>query len=378
MERKEIVKKFLKEKRWEELNLIAAIYYGSSQTGIYHKNSDIDVLLITKEGPAYYGNLYLHDIQIDYEIKSLSFIEQECFQAFKNQDMTLLAILQNGEILLNKGKIVEKLQKLILKRFRAKLPTYPISEKEKKEITIHFQELCQFKNQNANTFWILYYNVLNQIRKVLQMQNGESKIPEEKMANLFQNREYAKQYFCATLPSETITDELLEWLQEEEKENAIKHIQSYAQLIPLELSEKKWKTSHFPYQYEKYSIVPKMEQLKGKAAQLSSKYQRVKYALQEDKMDAIFLYAILIEELRKLYEKQCGVMSDSIANTIKNYQILTRKKQNRLDSDFINSYLTAHQVKTNQERETILEQLYKIVLENIDLEDEYLLKRTSR
>ena len=121
-----------------------------------------------------------------------------------------------------------------------------------------------------------------------------------------------------------------------------------------------------------------MEQLKGKAAQLSSKYQRVKYALQEDKMDAIFLYAILIEELRKLYEKQCGVMSDSIANTIKNYQILTRKKQNRLDSDFINSYLTAHQVKTNQERETILEQLYKIVLENIDLEDEYLLKRTSR
>ena len=159
MELNEIMKKFVEQKKIEIPHLKAVLFYGSSCYKTNTAHSDIDLLLITAHGSTMRGKKIVEGHQIDYTIKSVATLEQDCMTSLAKQETFLLSIFQNGQIIYNEDRIIEKFQKYFRLRHKNKLPTYEINRQEKECLQRMWSELIDIKN--AKFFEVIYYNLLN-------------------------------------------------------------------------------------------------------------------------------------------------------------------------------------------------------------------------
>ncbi|MCI8575268.1 MAG: hypothetical protein HFI09_02230 [Bacilli bacterium] len=374
MEKKEIINKFVEQKLEEYPNLLAVLFYGSSCYHTDKKYSDIDLMLIIENGPSMRGKKNIGGLTIDYSIKSLASLEKECMASFRNQETFLLSVFQNGEVIYNKDKTIEKFQRYFRFRYRNNLPTYEINRQEKDGLQKNWQELC--KSRNTISFWVIYFNLLNRLRIDYQTMKGYSRLPLSKVAKFYQDPNYAEKYYCSILPEETFRNLFLASIKVLEKEKALKEIQKYAPLFTLEFLEKTNVSSDFNMRKENFYQTPNQNALKETSTKLISKYQQVMFALMENLEDANYLYYVVLEQLRRFYEIQCGVLNTSPEKAIANYQgSLNNNGLLILDPDFMSSYLKALTAKDSKEKMTCLEKIYFYALKDIPINDtEYLIK----
>ena len=373
MELNEIMKKFVEQKKIEIPHLKAVLFYGSSCYKTNTAHSDIDLLLITAHGSTMRGKKIVEGHQIDYTIKSVATLEQDCMTSLAKQETFLLSIFQNGKIIYNEDRIIEKFQKYFLLRHKNKLPTYEINRQEKECLQRMWSELINVKN--AKFFEVIYYNLLNRIRIDYQNMSGCSRIPISKVYSFYQNRAYAEKYYCSVLPSEDFTNQFIQSITATKEEQKRNEIQNYGSLFTIEFLDKKRSSTNFNMRKENFYQTPKMNDLKISAIPLISKYNQAIIALQENKPDANYLYYIVLEQLRRFYEIQCGVLNTYMENVSVNYQDSLQKiGLSILDPDFIAAYFQAITVKENQEKIKCLDKIYTFALRDVPIStNEYLI-----
>jgi predicted nucleotidyltransferase len=366
METKEIINKFVEQIHQERQDLKAVLFYGSSCYHTNKENSDIDLLLITASGLEMRGKTILEGKKIDYTIKPLKALEQDCMTSIAKQETFLLSVFQNGEIIYNEDRTIEKFQKYFRFRHQSNLPTYEINRQEKEILQRNYQELCHAKN--TDSFWVIYFNLLNRVRIDYQMHKGYSRIPLSKVYQFYQNRAYAEQYYCSVLPPETFTNQFLASINVASLEQATKEIENYAPLFTIEFIEKMKSSKNFVFRKENFYQTPKMNALKITATQLISKYDQTILALLENKNEANYLYYIVVEQLRRFYEVQCGVLNESMESVLANYQeSLKNRGLPRLDPEFIANYFKAIAAKENQDKIKYLDILFNYALKDIPM-----------
>lgn len=369
-----LVKEFVEKKVSENDNILAAIFYGSS---CYHSNndhSDVDLLFITKDGPSMRGKINFKGKKVEYFLRSVSDLEQKCMTLIADQETYLLSVFSNGKVIYNQNRTFERFQKYFRFRYQSSLPVYNIDKREKDNMIQNWQILNQ--SINNEIFWTMYFNLLNQIRINYQKMKGYSKIPISKLSQFYQNREYAQKYYCSILPPQEFTDDYLKCITETDPNNARNQIKQYETLFTIQFPEGKENSINVPTRKDNFYPTPKMANLMEQAAKLITQYEQTSIAIQSNRMDKNYLYFIVLEQLRRFYEIQCGILNTSIKVAIQNYQAIMKNTFfSKIDPEFAFTYQKAIMAKSDEEKLKYLDQIYQFALRDIPInKDEYLIK----
>lgn len=369
-----LVKEFVEKKVSENANILAAIFYGSS---CYHTNndhSDIDLLFITKDGPSMRGKTNFKGKKVEYYLRSVFDLEQKCMTLISDQETYLLSVFLNGKVMYNQNRTFERFQKYFRFRYQSSLPVYNIDKREKDNVIQKWQILNQ--SLDNEIFWTMYFNLLNQIRINYQKMKGYSQIPISKLSQFYQNREYAQKYYCSVLPPQEFTDYYLKCIMETERNNARNQIKQYESLFTIWFPEKKENNIVVPTRKDNFYHTPKMAILIEQAAKLITKYEQTYIAIQSNRIDKNYLYFIVLEQLRRFYEIQCGILNTSIKVAIQNYQAIMKNPFfSKIDPEFAFTYQKAIMANSDEEKLKYLDQVYQFALKDIPInKEEYLIK----
>jgi len=375
MEIKEIVNQFVKEQIEKEEKLIGAIFYGSHCYETAKPDSDIDLLFVSNGKHQYRGLKMISEKRVEFFVIPLETIKKNCFTAFMNQDSVLYSIFKNGQIIYEEGKELQKMKRFFELRYHTTYPIYKLDAQEKGKLITNWIELNSCSS-NPSVFWIMYYNLLNSIRIYHQQRFGLSKMPTCNLVSLYQNREYAEEFYCATLPSEDFTELFLACIQEKNIPDALIGMKKLAQKQYLEFPPYNPSSKPKDFRQEKFYHTPKSYELLEQSTVLTTKFRKTKQALLNATIEADFLYAITIEQLRKFYEIQCGVLNNNLQIALVNYQYITKDHVfTKIDPEFIPIYMQALQSQTKEEKLEALEKLFHFTLKDIPLsEKEYLIR----
>ncbi len=375
MEVIEIVKSFVEEKKKEDESIIGAIFYGSNCYGSAKKDSDVDILFVSKGKYCYRGLETWQNYRMEYFMKPYQVLERECMTDFSDQDTFLLAVFENGTKIEEQDHCLTRLHRRLLLRSRAALPNYQISREEKDNFQKKYQELSYFSDES---FWILYYNLLNELRILYQMKYGYTRIPTAKVLEFYQNRPYAEKYYCAILPPEEITNTMLVALKTKQKEEALESLKKLASTLHIQLSDLKalnLQNSFYQSPSISYFNPPKIADLKEQVATVMTKYLRAKNKLIQNEEDASFLYAVTLERMRTLYEVQNSVLNKSFLNAIYYYQNMDTMTLPKIDQAFAKTYLNATKASDNAKKIQEFTKVYQMCTQDVPIKDtKYLIR----
>lgn len=210
---KQIINSFLDD-NYDNSNLLGVIFYGSRKYGNYHNDSDIDLLIISKEDNNYKGLSNVNNIRVEYFQKNLYYILSKLEGIEYSLDRSLISIFKNGEIIFSKDECIEALKDEFLSK-------NDFSRRNKKKFDCNiYSWLNALYNCHDNDFYkYIYSNLIERIRKTYHIQHGYSKISHSKSIELYQNKDYAKKYYCVNLPKQEFITKFLLSLNNDSEEN---------------------------------------------------------------------------------------------------------------------------------------------------------------
>lgn len=372
MEVQKIVQEFVDDKLSQDKSLIGAIFYGSNCYHTAKEDSDIDLLFLSNGKNLYRGCTIYQGKRVEYFIKPSEILIEEC----KNPDSSLYSIFKNGQIISDKSNVLNQIKAILELRDHHTIQIYQKEIEKKDTILKQWQELNNAQEQSNQSFWIIYFNLLDTLRKIYQGYFGLTETPVCKIKELYQNRKYAEQYYSSILPPLEFTEEYLKFMQEKDQKIGLENIRKMAKFLSIELPEISFSKNFVEHFKESFYQIPTKSNLLEQAAILTTKYTKTKIALQENSLDADFLYAIVIELLRKYYEVQCSILTISTTTAIFNYQqIQNQGVFTKTDQDFASLYLKAISAQTPQEKIIVLNELYQFSLKDIPFQsDEYCIR----
>lgn len=263
-------------------DILGLVFYGSSK---YHTNtpdSDIDLLVVTDKNNNYKGLTYIDGYKIEYFEKNFyDLLEKiECLPT--NYDRSLLSIFKNGEIIFSKNQAIQYLQDMALES-----GTHPSKLKTlaKPHNTARFYEQLENCSTNSALFAYNYYNLLEDIRKQYHEQHGYSKIPTNKVYELYQDKEYARDYYCVKLPDDTFRECYLSLLEKYQPDKLNWLWSSVTQPVESITFTRKKSKEELKY----YSTIVK------NSVDKSLSYEKRQHPSSESS------YYITVEKIRKLY-----------------------------------------------------------------------------
>ncbi len=177
-------------------NLLGVVVYGSSTTGYYDKNSDIDLLVLLNEAEnSVRGVKYVDEVKIEYFIKPIEKFLSESVSFTNMNCPSHIALNQNCEILYGKEDFIRNM-------LNADNDFY--NKNHKKPNINYFQKLVQIDNRMSSLkniydrqgkeFEMVYYNVLEMIRTLHSSHNEEADIPFVKAYRVYNDKDYYNRY----------------------------------------------------------------------------------------------------------------------------------------------------------------------------------------
>lgn len=196
----EKINKFISNEKYNQRKeIVGIIFYGSSKYKTETVFSDIDLLVITTQARNYKGVRVIDNTRIEFFEKSFISLLENIEKLTSTQDASLISIFQNGEVVYGDENTINYLKEQI------EIPNRITKRKKTKtKITSYLNTLSATNNPAYQNYF--YFNILDQIRKKYHEEKGYNKISGQKAFSLYQNREYAKKYYCLKLPNQEFID----------------------------------------------------------------------------------------------------------------------------------------------------------------------------
>jgi len=284
----DLINEFIERKALNKKDILGIVFYGSSCYKTATKHSDIDLLIITNSSKNYKGVVYLHGRKIEYFEKSIYDLEDQISELSTSTDESLFSIFKNGQIIISQDQTVEYLRERVLsvvkclqKKANSIVPKSNIAE---------IESVLSANPNNKFTRYLLF-NLLEEIRRSYHEQKQYSRLPTNKVYDLYANAEYAKTYYCVKLPPEDFRKKYLSLIVNPEEEK-IKHLKKY-----LKPSKEK---DNFPKKYN-------MQKLTFSSTVISTAIEKCNHYEQEKHPYFEASYYLALEKLRIFYCHQHGL-----------------------------------------------------------------------
>lgn len=270
-------------------SVLGVIFYGSSNYKTANKNSDIDLLIITDDSKNYKGVTYINGKRVEFFLKNIYYIEDKIMTLEHNPDRSLISIFENGTIIFSKNETIAYLKDNIMLncKFRKKKSNNISTIKD-------YQEMLA-ENEYPKLKEYLTFNLLEQIRKFYHKKKGYSKLPSLKVYDLYRNRTYAKNYYCANLPDEKFCTRYLELIENPISEEVIKVAQS---------QETQRREEYFIKNHSK-------QQITYESTIISTGIEKCKFYEESNHSYFNMCFYLILERIRRLYCHQNSI-SDNI------------------------------------------------------------------
>ncbi len=197
---KQIVLKFLEEQIYPNIldkdNLLGVVVYGSSTTGYIDKNSDVDVLiLLNYADKTIRGVKHVEGQKIEYFIKPIEKFLSDAVKFTHSNCPSHIALNQNGIILYDRCDFVKNI-------LNADNTFYTENHKSPKtnydlqivQISNRMASLRNILDRNGKEFNMVYYNILEMIRRLHSKRSGEADIPFVKAYKVYTDSKYYDRY----------------------------------------------------------------------------------------------------------------------------------------------------------------------------------------
>jgi len=166
-----ILDKFIDIKKYKtRKDVLGIFFYGSSLYGKNTKDSDIDLHIITSGKDDMRGNCVMNNIHVEYFERPYTKIIQQLKHERETNQTVILSMLGYGKIIFERKNKLTKLQQKIKKYYKYYTPK-PLISKTKAifdayKIFININRLEKLSLNNDSNFYFMYYNVLNNLKKL--------------------------------------------------------------------------------------------------------------------------------------------------------------------------------------------------------------------
>lgn len=205
-----------KEKYFDRDDILGIVFYGSSLYGTNNNHSDVDLLIITYANNNFKGTRYIDGTKIEFFEKSFLSISKQIEALEATQDNSLLSLFKNGKLLYGDENTYNYLKEQI--NYSRKLPKI----NKKSQIKNYLKIISEVKNSAYKNYF--YYNLIDKVRQKYHEEKGYSLISGQKAPILYNNCEYAKEYYCLELPNQDFIEIYTKALNQEYNEKTIREL----------------------------------------------------------------------------------------------------------------------------------------------------------
>lgn len=238
MEKYEIaINNFINQMHYlENKHILGIILYGSYYTGYNHKDSDIDLHIITDydQNTIYRGVNNIDNFKIEYFEKPISDIYLSIDNDFLINENAYETIIGHGKILFDRDKNIAKLKEYVLNKYSSPLPAL-VNDDAKEMAVIIDNRIIKLKNMldnNRPEFISYYYLTIEKIRKFYSRICGCPNIPTDKAFKIYTDSNYRKSFCKENIPDQKFIDMYFNAISNNynnyEKYNTINELYNYA------------------------------------------------------------------------------------------------------------------------------------------------------
>lgn len=192
------LEKFVKEMKYlENEHALGAFFYGSYLTGYNDQFSDLDIQVILDDSDLenyVVGRKYVDGIKIQYQEKPIKYVYASVILEWNAQNTAAKNIFGKSKILFDKTGRLKKLQKYVIEKYSNMLP--PADEGELEDniygLENEIENLKRVCAKNSPDFTILYYLLIDSIRKVYHKLNCISFFSPKKVYKTYLDDAYRK------------------------------------------------------------------------------------------------------------------------------------------------------------------------------------------
>ena len=199
-----MIKKYVNE-LLQKLNLdnyIGILVYGSYIGGRTNELSDLDVMIIKENyGTQDCGSIMIDGIRVEYFVQDLKTLYQLIKNEIDNNDPSHLTKFVTCEVLEDTNNKVSEFVDYAKALYNTKIePSFTDNDKFSVfSINNRMEDLESLINDDS--FYAVYYIVLEKIRTVYSKINGIIDLPLMKIEKLYSDKEFAKKYIESPIHS---------------------------------------------------------------------------------------------------------------------------------------------------------------------------------
>ena len=203
-----MIRKYI-ERCISKLNIddyIGIIAYGSYVTGVNNVLSDLDIMIIKKEyDTSDIGSITIDGIRVEYFIQGLKRLYESVKKEINSNDPSHLTKFATCEIIEDKTGEVKEFIEYARRLYGTKIKK-SFDDRDRFEIFSINNRLEDLGSLlNMDSFYAVYYTILERIRNTYCRINGFISLPLSKIEHIYTNKDYSKRYINSsehTLPDE--------------------------------------------------------------------------------------------------------------------------------------------------------------------------------
>lgn len=181
-------------------NYIGIIVYGSYISQSNNYLSDLDVMIIMDDYATQdYGSLMIDNVRVEFFIQDIKRLYELIKKEIENNDPSHLTKFATCEILYDANGMIKDFIDYAKSLYNTKImPSFNDDDKFSIfSINNRLEDLESLINEDS--FYAVYYMILEKIRLLYAKINGIIELPIMKIEKLYKNREFAKKYIASSI-----------------------------------------------------------------------------------------------------------------------------------------------------------------------------------
>lgn len=341
METESIIKKLI-----EDTNVIKnkdnllVILYGSRITGYSHKDSDLDVFIVTSSQFAYRERITIDGIPIDINKIPISLLEEDIYYSYFQNSNYYYSVYTIGRVIKNVGNLYETNLDYIQ-------DVYKLKKKVRKEIkpqnaVLLRQTLTELETSKEEKRDLYYYNAIEMIREIYHFLYNHTQIHPLKVYTLYENEKYAKDAYHLELPPAHFRQLFLDAIFTSDSLEKERYLDRLLETIPFDRSKYYLQFSSKPF-YTDSACKLKLISFHNKMESFEKKVK-----LQEKALD--FQYHILLYALYQTYSDFYGESTDYVESLFKRGILVSEEERLTILNDLFKALEGSYKMNYKQYR----------------------------
>lgn len=279
------IEEFLKK---QEILLLIA--YGSRITGNAHKNSDLDIFIVT-ENQKYISKKIIEGVKVEMHCFPIEEVKTGIMFINASGETYLKSVLKTGKVLKNEYNTFEELCNLLDYQVKRKRKINGIVLEQLEEYVENFI----YREEKYKDHY--YFLALELIRRLYHVKGNNSIIPTAKVYDLYKDIVVATEQYYLDLPKEEFRERYLSSLTETDRDNQKTNLLTYLREF------QNVETKYIPF-----NQFLSNQEIEQKLITMNNKVQKCKNMIYESHPYANAFYNIII---REMFEFSYNIESDT-------------------------------------------------------------------